>query len=63
MHSWMTFPYSTFVEFTAYFQGREESSPSGIILAIYVDSDKLHAIFNPKKLHPMQDGRPVDIVC
>ena len=41
----MTYPYSTFVEFAAYLQSqvREKSSPSGIILAIYVDSEKLHA--------------------
>ena len=43
--SWMTYPYSTFVEFAAFLQSqvREKSSPSGIILAIYVDSEKLHA--------------------
>ena len=63
----MTYPYSTFVEFAAFLQSqvREKSSPSGIILAIYVDSDKLHAIFNLQSefmLHPMQDGRLVDIV-
>ena len=56
----MTYPYSTFVEFAAFLQSqvREKSSPSGIILAIYVDSEKPHAIFNsPKRVYASFNAR------
>jgi len=45
----MIYPY--FVEFAALLQSqvRKEFSTSGIKLAVYVDSDKLYAIFNPPK--------------
>ena len=56
--SWMTYPYSTFVEFAAFLQSqvREKSSPSGIILAIYVDSEKLHAN-SPERVYASSNAR------
>ena len=56
--SWMTYPYSTFVEFAAFLQSqvREKSSPSGIILVIYVDSEKLHAN-SPERVYASSNAR------
>ncbi len=57
---WLIHTLLTFVEFAAFlqFQVRKEFSTSGIILAIYVDSDKLHAIFNPPKwFYPSSNAR------